>query len=562
MLALLCLDACGGATTSHQPAAQDASSAAPATPQCPQPVAVASSEGETTTTENETPTTGPASGTLDGLLVDPTASVGDLTTALTMLARNGGTLRHQVAAIETAIEAESPAPTGSIEALARARWQHLDVNAALSALSTSATTVCGGELLGSEAQSSFSNELPAPASNGAVKLPGGEDNDTSSWPTARCKASSNLGYASPEIAVYSCDEGAVTVDLASGSTYVLSDLLPAAEIKAGQRLTLAGDHLAWVTVALTPASGLTKASWTSTLHIIDMTGAKVAERVLQTEHHTVASSGAPTGVSAIVDSGDDWLLLSYVSSTDPYTYSLTNATGELLGSAKYRDGDDHPEPVGVIDLGLEPHEYIDEATGKIHPYGGSDRYNGSEVVNDGGCGTDMIAGSEPGFFDENPPPDTVEHFVHGASGLTVGKASVKTMFSGTDLRAGDVVALTPKGVLLSGFTEGHWTFYNFAGTKLWTLGAPVVSVTNAAGHIVALNTSGEQIVIDPTTGQKAMLPTQVEEALDSLAPASQQGEPPAKIVLVDPASDSMLIQTAESESGGTVRTVSYRAMCG
>jgi hypothetical protein len=117
-------------------------------------------------------------------------------------------------------------------------------------------------------------------------------------------------------------------------------------------------------------------------------------------------------------------------------------------------------------------------------------------------------------------------------------------------------------VLLSGSTEGHWTFYNFAGTKLWTLGAPVVSVTNAAGHIVALNTSGEQIVIDPTTGQKAMLPTQVEEALDSLAPASQQGEPPAKIVLIDPASDSMLIQTAESESGGTVRTVSYRAMCG
>lgn len=550
--------ACGGATTDRPATAKTAGSSS-ATPECPQPVAAASSQGETSANEGAASTSGSVAGTLDGLVVNRAATAVDLLGALKTLARNGGALGRQANQIEMAVDAESPAPIGSIEALARARW-HLDVDHALGTLSRLATSRCGGELIGSEALSSFAKELPAPGSDGAVKLPGGDGSDTSSWPTAGCKISTDLGYAPPEIAVYGCDEGAVAVDLTSGSTRVLSVLLPAGE-KEG-RLTLAGDHLAWVTIALTPAHGLTESSWTSALHIIDLTGAKVADRVLQTKHHTVDSSGTPTGVSRIVDGGDGWLLLSYVSSTDPYTYSLTNAVGAVLGSAKYVDGDDRPEPVGLVDLGLGAREYIDEATGKVHPYGGSDRYNGSEVVNDGGCGTDMIAGSEPGFFDEHPAPDTVEHFVRRASGVAVSKASVKTMFSGTDLRASDVAALTPKGVLRSGFAEGHWTFYNFAGTTLWSLGAPVVSVTSAAGHIVALNTSGEQLVIDPATGRKAKLPTEVQQALDSLVPTSRDGEAAAKIVLIDPTTDSMLIQDDGGEAGSTVRKVSYHAMCG
>jgi hypothetical protein len=531
--------------------------AKPATPECPQPIPTGSTGSETATSD--------APGQLDGLLVDPAATASELTAVLETLSRDGGVLGRQATRLETAIDGESPAPLTSIQALARARWQNIDVDFALSALNTAGTAPCG-ELFSPTALSSFATELPAPESDGTVELPDvteGSESNSLSWPTAGCStASSFLGYAAPETAVYSCDDGAVAVDLTSGATHLLTGLLPQSGGSSnGQSLVLAGDHLAWVTVALTPANGLAKASWSTTLHVIDIGGAPVATRVLQANQHQVDDTGAPYDPSTIVDAGNGWLLISNISSTNSYTYSLTNAVGEVLGSATYPDGDDKAEPVGVIDVGQDPSDYVDEATGKAQPYGGASGYIGAELVNDGGCGVNMLAGSEAGITDiRNPPPNTVELFTRSSSGLAISKVNQITMFSGGDLLANNVAALTPDGVLLASAIQGQWTFYSFAGTKLWTLGNPVVSVANIAGHIVALNTSGQQVIVDAATGKQASLPAQVTQVLDSLAPTSDESATPAQIAFTDPTTDSMLIATTNN-SGTSIQNVSYSAIC-
>jgi hypothetical protein len=511
----------------------------------------------TTTTEPASTGSDP-SGALDQLVTDPAAPATQLGDILRGLAGGPKPLGGDVQRLQAAIAAEAPKPETAIEALARARWQHLDVDATLQAIGDAAVASCG-TLFSTQALKTFGDELPAPASDGTVRIGSGDDDTSRTWPAESCDSSGMLGYAGAETEVLSCDGGVVVVDLASGRTTRVDDLVPAdPDDSSAPRLTLAGDHLVWIDVDLTPASGLTKSSWTSTLHIADLSGKIIQERVLQADAHTVDNGGAPTGVAGIVDYGPTYLLLSGISAKG---YTLTDATGKALGSTSYPDGEAREEPVGVIDVGEEPRSFVDEATGQEHFYGGRDGYIGSEIVNDGGCGANMLAGSEAGGFDENPAPDVVRLLTRTADGVTVTNASATAMFRDGDMQSGMIAALTPQGYLLSGTEDDRWNFYDFAGKRLWTLGDPVTEVTNVAGHIVARNTSDELIVVDPATGEAdSALPDDLAAAITSFV-GRPDAEPVGEIAYTDPASDSLLVKHTEDD-GTTLQKFSYRAICG
>lgn len=555
LLAPLCLwlAACGSTSS------RASSPASSTTSKSTRPVAAAFQCPDlgSTTAEPSATDTDP-SGSLDGLVTDPQASATQLGDVLRGLAGGAAPLAGDVRRVQAAIDAETPKPETAVEALARARWQHLDVDATLQAMSDAAAGACG-PLFSDQALRKFGDALPAPSTDGTVRIGTGDEYDTgTAWPTGRCDSSDMLGYVGPETEVDTCDGGAVVVDLTTGRTTRVDDVIQAdPDDTRAPRLTLAGDHLVWIDVDLTPASGLTKSSWTSTLHIADLSGRIVQERVLQADAHTVDNGGAPNGVAEIVDSGPNYLLLSGISRKG---YTLTDATGKALGSASYPDGEAHEEPVGVIDVGGDPKSYVDETTGQEHFYGGRDGYIGSETVNDGGCGAHMLAAAQAGFFDEHPPPDVVRLFTRTADGVTVTKASTTAMFRDGGVHSGMVAALTPQGFLLSGTEDDTWDFYNFAGKRLWTLGDPVTEVSNVAGHIVARNTSDELIVVDPATGEAdAGMPDDLAAAITSLV-----GRPDAaassEIAYTDPVSDSLLIKHTEDD-GVTLQKLSYKALC-
>ena len=441
--------------------------------------------------------------------------VTDSTSPESMLVNDLSSLSHDVDAtvagaasrLAAQLDSEKPAPGSSVEALARLRFLGYSPGEDLASLDSAyEQSGCGdGSLFGSQALSSFQGILPAPSSDGGIQI-----SDDTTQATVYGVACKGPGEAiAPFSLVFLCGKSVEVVDGKTGAVRESPDVFPDTGVGLSgpdycistcddtggpTDVQFSGDHAAWASVDVTPAQGLSPPSWSISLHVRTLAGADVADAVI------VASQAEQDGKSGAVQS-----LVGREGGFALDTIGPGGAVGTFLLSPNGTPTSQSPQPGSgsgfvtseIAQVGTTLYDYVSGSFWS--PPSTAD----SIITVRADCGTDALIKS--GVSGEpDTSSDTFEHVSVAPAGASFTRIPGTSSSLGFYSNYSRVIGVVPEGVVNGPDSDGSYEFVKWDGSIAWTLSPQVVThVKVVGGWVVAVNQSGNYVVVDPSTGEQA-----------------------------------------------------------
>lgn len=420
----------------------------------------------------------PDAGWLDGLL-DIETSYSSFAAALERLLEVGGeSVPGAVIDLVTPLEALTPAPRYSLEALGRIRFAGHDPVSLLGKVNSAIGEECGGQLFGSEALARVAGLRPVPADDGTVDV-----GYHTLWGRS-CQSDPRAMAAFSGL--YECGPDAIVVDFATGATYTSTGSATSA-----RDVLVAGDRLVWLTDATVPASGLEPPLWTLTLHLYSfLTAEETTVDVVKDSPNPV-----PDNPGTVVYAGRDRILVGVGDESRASSLGdsgiLFDGTGEEI--MRFTTGEigafsdelrkerplltEHSILLNGSELGI----VMDVRTGGFTTLENANL----RIVPNTGC-DDRGALYDPVWLRDLVLVDDTP------GGLAVN--------GGPELLARDAQVVRP-GLVASSADDAIVAVQRSDGSLAWSLGDDILTRFDVfGGYVVATNRSGQRVVIDPTNG--------------------------------------------------------------
>lgn len=431
-------------------------------------------------------------------------------------------MKASVQAWDKQREAASNAASNPLGALAQSLTASLFASASMRSVDQYAQEHCGMQVFGTvgsavaapSTDSADGEPSPTPSPTPTLDV-SGPAVDLNLLTSLACPAGGSdlLGItAAPEAVVECSDNSLGLVDLTTGEARTVDvgypgsahpDPSSTAPTTATSKLVLAGDEVAWTDTLYVPAAGLQLPTWSMTLHLVNVSGSKVAD-VLVVASTTVVQGFNPLD-SRIVDArGNDrgvvvttWL----PSGATGETLTAVDLTGQVTWTT--------PTPVDSVDVpaagivllqtranGVKSLTAVKQSDGSplLPAIDGLQNNSWSEQSGSDGCGLTFQAGTAN---------DTaIQLVMHGA-------ASATDEVSASVSQRGDEQSRSTLGVT----SLGTVSWVNGTGLRLtgwdagvrWTIPSTVLGGARAAAAgrwVLVNNASGAPVVVDAATGQE------------------------------------------------------------
>ncbi|HKE67973.1 MAG TPA: hypothetical protein VKB55_01895, partial [Nocardioidaceae bacterium] len=450
-------------------------------------------------------------------IVDGETTYAQLTGILQDLEAGPAGVSSAARSLADAVAKLSPPPTMSLEALARLRFGGTDPADLLSALNSAVAGNCDSGIWDDSTVNGFSTlTSPYPSDGGGVGIGG---------VFGQCTGGDVDGWAPPFDEIIDCRDGTLAVvDLTTGAVTHVNG--PSSDQNAD--LAVAGDRIVWTTVEVTPAQGLTRASWTATLHIRDLQGNAVADKQID------SGQGDPPQSDSFLNFTTSGHILLNLSSGA----TMVDTTGTTLWHTK-TPADSRTSQPTTSSLVFASSRLVDIDTGKtLHTFGDS----GSQDVNTDSCGTSAV----------------VTDFAGGTvmvSESASGTVTVKTVPTALAQQFGGFFGVTTTGPVVD--SDGYVRGYSRAGKLSWKISDDIATRESYIGKwIVVTNPSGQRVLVDGATGKD------VTSSQPDVAGALLRITDNLSMAYADPAA-GIAIFTGQTEQSGTVAyLLPYQAMCG
>jgi hypothetical protein len=412
----------------------------------------------------------------------------------------------------------TPAPATSLEALARLRFAGNDPAALLAALNSAVAGVCGSGIWDSGTVDNFKNlAVPYPLDGGGVRI-----GDV----YGQCSSGDPAGWVPPFDEIIDCRDGTLdVVDMTTGAVTHLTG--PPTDQNAD--LAVAGDRIVWITEETTPAQGLTRATWTATLHIRDLRGAVVADRKVD------SGQGDPPDINGFLNFTTWGRILLNVTGGS----RMVDATGATLWSTKTQADSETSQPT-PSSLVLNSTRLVDIDTGKtLHSFDS----NENKDANPDGCGTSAVLTD---FFGA-----TVT-----VSESASGTVTVRTIPTALAQNLGGEFGVTTTGPVVD--TGGFLRGYSRAGKQVWRISDDIARGESYIGRwAVITNPSDQRVLVDGATGKD------VTASQPDVADALLHITDGLTMAYADRAAGVAIVTGQSSELGSSVAyQLPYQAMCG
>lgn len=460
-------------------------------------------------------------------IVDNQTTYAQLTQILQDLEQGPSAVSGAASALAKAASGLSPAPATSLEALGRLAFAGSDPTTLLKSLNSAVAGACGGSGIWSDdtANGFVSFGPPALLPDGGVQIGG---------VYGACLDEGPDGWAPPFTEIINCQDGTVdVVDLATGAVTTLQG--PAQDtdtVKSGD-ISVAGGEIAWVTVEIQPAQGLTQATWTATLHIRGTHGETVAD--VQVEH----GKGDAPSAGGFLDFATAGHILITLSAGGG---KMVDGSGATLWTTKVTPDNrvSQPTPHSLV---LDASHVVNIDTGRVlytFPY---DDNKGSDV---NGCGTLALV---TGDFDDDGA--WVSESASGAVSVKSASTSLMGKLSGN-------AGVTTHGVVSD--SDGSVRAFGTSGQQLWSISDSIAQGEVYAGSwIVVTNPSGQQVLVNARTGKDA------SQAQADVAAVLLKLNDHLTIGYADPGAGIAIVygdSSGDSSQGQVAYKMTYQQVCG